>query len=111
MHVSADVLLKRACEQEAEQLFMQSSSDRTRGDGFKLKEGKFRLDARKKLITHREMRCWHSCPEKLWCPIPGGAQGQVGWGPGQLSWWGAALPMAKGRAGWALKAFPTQTVL
>jgi len=23
------------------------------------------------------------CPEKLWCPIPGGAQGQVGWGPGQ----------------------------
>ena len=25
---------------------------------------------------------------KLWCPIPGGAQGQVGWGPGQLSCWG-----------------------
>jgi len=33
---------------------------------------------------------------QLWCPIPGGAQGQVGWGPGQLSWWGAALPMAEG---------------
>ena len=29
------------------------------------------------------VRRWHSCPEKLWCPIPGGAQGQVGWGPGQ----------------------------
>jgi len=42
------------------------------------------------------VRCWHSCPEKLWCPIPGGAQGQVGWGPGQLSWWGAALPTAVG---------------
>jgi len=28
-------------------------------------------------------RSWHSCPEKLWCPIPGGAQGQVGWGSGQ----------------------------
>jgi len=26
--------------------------------------------------------CWHSCPEKLWCPIPGGSQGQVGCGPG-----------------------------
>ena len=26
-------------------------------------------------------------------PIPGGTQGQVGWGPGWLSWWVAALPM------------------
>ena len=37
-----------------------------------------------------------SCPEKLWCPIPGGTQGQVGWGPGQLSWWVAVLPTARG---------------
>ena len=22
------------------------------------------------------------CPERLWVLIPGGAQGQVGWGPG-----------------------------
>ena len=45
-------------------------------------------------ILHSEVvRRWHSCPEKLWCPIPGGAQGQVGWGPGQLSCWVAALPM------------------
>jgi len=35
----------------------------------------------------------NSNAEKLWCPILGGAQGQVGWGPVQLSWWGAALPM------------------
>ena len=20
--------------------------------------------------TQRAVRCWHSCPEKLWCPIP-----------------------------------------
>lgn len=39
------------------------------------------------------------------CLISGGAQGHVGWGPGQLSWWGAALPMAGGGAGWALKSF------
>ena len=57
------------------------------------------------------MRRWHSCPEKLWCPIPGGAQGQVGWGPGQLSWRGAALPTAGDGAGWALRALPTQTIL
>jgi len=42
------------------------------------------------------------CPEKPWCPIPGGNQGQAGWGPGQLSWWGAALPMA---AGWKWVGF------
>jgi len=53
--------------------------------------------------------CWHSCPEKLWCPIPEGAQGQVGWGPGQLSWWGAALPVVG--TGWSLRSLPTQTVL
>ena len=29
---------------------------------------------------------------ELWCPIPGGAQGQVGWTLGSLSWWGATSP-------------------
>lgn len=24
-----------------------------------------------------------SCPEKMWCPIIGGVQGQDGWSPGQ----------------------------
>ena len=27
--------------------------------------------------------CEASCPEKLWCPIPGGIQGQAGCGSGQ----------------------------
>ena len=38
--------------------------------GFKLKEGKFRLDVRKKLFTRRVVRHWHSCPEKLCMPHP-----------------------------------------
>jgi len=37
----------------------------------------------KVIYAQRVVRRWHSCPEKLWCPIPGGAQGQAGWGPGQ----------------------------
>ena len=40
------------------------------------------FDVRKKFFTQRAVRRWHSCPEKLRCPIPGGAQGQLGWGPG-----------------------------
>ena len=34
--------------------------------------------------THDLLEAWlRICPEKLWCPIPGGTQGQAGWGPGQ----------------------------
>ena len=91
--------------------FAWSYSDRTKGNGFRLKEGKFRLDVRKKIFTQRMVRRWHSCPDKMWCPIPGGVQGQVGWGPGQLSCWGAALLMARGGAGWAVRSLPIQNIL
>jgi len=33
-------------------------------------------------------------PKKLWCPIPGGAQGQVDGALCSMSWWEAALPTA-----------------
>lgn len=39
------------------------------------------------------------CAESWRCPIPGGAQGQVGWALGSLSWGVVALPMA-GDWGW-----------
>ena len=68
---------------------------------------KFTLDLRRKLFTQRAVRHWHSCPEKLWCPIPGSTQGQVGWGPGQpqLVW----QPCPQNRVGtwWCLMSPPT----
>jgi len=64
-------------------LFTRSDSDRRRRNGFKLREGKFKLDDRRKSFPQRAVRRWHSCPEKLWGPIPGGTQGQEGWGSGQ----------------------------
>ena len=36
----------------------------------KLKEGRFRLDIRGKFFKERAVRCWNSCPERLWMLHP-----------------------------------------
>ena len=44
---------KGAYKQEGEQLFTRVDNDRTRGNGFKLGQGRFRLDIRRKFFTQR----------------------------------------------------------
>ena len=57
--------LKGAYKQEGSQLFERVGNSRTRGNGLKLREGRFRLDIRRKFFTMRVVRCWNSCPEGL----------------------------------------------
>jgi len=54
--------LKGAYRQDGEGLFTRVCSDRTRGNRSKLKEGRFRLDIRKKFFTMRVVKHWNRLP-------------------------------------------------
>jgi len=57
--------LKGAYKKAGEGLFTRAFSDRTRGNDFKLKEGRFKLDMTKKFFTLRMVRQWNRLPEEV----------------------------------------------
>ena len=80
---SAFQYLKGAYKCEGSQLFERVDNNRTRGNGFKLREGRFRLDVEEVLYYESGEVLEQAAQRACGCPVPGGVQGQVGWGPGQ----------------------------
>lgn len=77
--VHAVKTLQEARRTDGEGLFIRECSDRLKGNGFKVKEHRFRSYVGKKFFhceggKKLEQNAQRSCG----CPIPGNVQGQVG---------------------------------
>jgi len=89
--------LMGAYREDGERLFTRVCSDRTRGNGSKLKEGRFRLVTRKKFFTMRVVRHWNSLPrEAVDAPSLAGFKARWDGALSNLIWWKMSLLMAEG---------------
>jgi len=87
--------------------FTRASSDRARGNGFKLKDSRCRLGIRKKVFTLRVVRHWHTLAREVVDP-PSLAvfKARLDGALSSLVWWKVSLPMS-----WGLELDPNHSML
>ncbi|KAK4832947.1 hypothetical protein QYF61_026603 [Mycteria americana] len=95
--IAAFPYLKGVYRKDGEGLFIRDSSDRTRGNGFKLKDSRFRLYMRKKFFTVRVVRHWNRLPrEVVDVPSLEAFNARLDEAVSDLVWWKVSRPMAGG---------------
>ena len=62
--IEAFQYLKGAYKKDEDRLFSRTCSNKTMGNDFKLKEGRLRLDIRKKFFTMRVEKHWNRLPRE-----------------------------------------------
>ena len=92
--IAAFQYLKGAYKQEGEWLFTRLDSDRTRGNGFKVRQGRFRLDIRRKFFTQRVVTHWNGLPKEV-VGAPS-LEARLDVALGGLVWWLVTLHIARG---------------
>ena len=105
--------LKGAYKQEGKWLFMRVDSDRARGNGFKLRQRRFRLDIRRRLFTQCVVTHWNRLPKgAVDAPSLEALKTRLDVALGSLLWWLAALHIAGGvETPSSLWSFSTQAIL
>jgi len=104
--IAAFQYLKGVYKQEGDQLFTWTDSDRARGSGFKLEEGRFPLDIRRKIFMQSVVR--HTNRGVTDIPSLEVLEARLDGALGSLIWW---LPWQEVGTEWSLRSLSTKTTL